>query len=303
MADTTLTHKVRNPKKLTNWLTIWTATVANATDENAYTITPSQNWNIPVTNINGISNDGDNTKFLNQTGQWTEPVDKDTTYTAGTGLKLNGTTFNHHNKVTAGTAGTSDATNGKTLDVPYIIYDAQGHITGSGTHEHTVNGFLTDSSPLNGSNISSGSISSSFLPKNEVNSDGIVKGPTVSDTYKVWGTDNWGNPQWKSISNSDLPDILASKLPSNTTTTDGIVSKPSTGAKNRVWGINNDNPAATGWYDIYYEYPILTSKDITYESNTEDFGGLLTIPSSVVIGCTWGDTTAGIGARKQFSNT
>ena len=38
----------------------------------------------------------------------------DTTYSAGTGLSLSGTTFNHSNSVTAGTVGTSSATNGAT---------------------------------------------------------------------------------------------------------------------------------------------------------------------------------------------
>ena len=63
----------------------------------------------------------------------------DTTYSAGTGLSLSGTTFNHSNSVTAGTVGTSSATNGATLAVPYITYDAQGHVTDSGTHTHTIN--------------------------------------------------------------------------------------------------------------------------------------------------------------------
>jgi len=71
------------------------------------------------------------------------PPTTDTTYAAGTGLSLSGTTFNHSNSVTAGTAGTSSATSGSTLAVPYVTYDAQGHITAVGTHTHTVTGFLT----------------------------------------------------------------------------------------------------------------------------------------------------------------
>ena len=69
----------------------------------------------------------------------------DTTYSAGTGLSLSGTTFNHSNSITAGTVGTSSATSGSTLSVPYVTYDAQGHITATGTHTHTVTGFLTSS--------------------------------------------------------------------------------------------------------------------------------------------------------------
>lgn len=67
----------------------------------------------------------------------------DTTYSAGTGLSLSGTTFNHSNSITSGTAGTSDATSGSTLAVPYVTYDAAGHVTAAGTHTHTVSGFLT----------------------------------------------------------------------------------------------------------------------------------------------------------------
>lgn len=67
-------------------------------------------------------------------------------YSAGTGLSLSGTTFNHSNSVTAGTIGTEAATSGSTLYVPYATYDAQGHITRKGTHTHTVTGFLTSSS-------------------------------------------------------------------------------------------------------------------------------------------------------------
>lgn len=63
-----------------------------------------------------------------------------TTYSAGTGLSLSGTTFNHSNSITAGTAGSSTATLGDTFDIPYVTYDAQGHITGAGNRQHTVTG-------------------------------------------------------------------------------------------------------------------------------------------------------------------
>lgn len=56
----------------------------------------------------------------------------------GSGLTMDSDTLNHSNSITAGTAGTSSATSGATLAVPYITYDAQGHITGKGTHTHTI---------------------------------------------------------------------------------------------------------------------------------------------------------------------
>lgn len=61
-------------------------------------------------------------------------TDNNTTYSAGTGLSLSGTTFNHSNSVTAGTASeggnSRTLTFGGTFKVPSVTYDAQGHITG-----------------------------------------------------------------------------------------------------------------------------------------------------------------------------
>lgn len=51
-------------------------------------------------------------------------TDTNTTYSAGTGLALDGTTINHSNSVTAKTSYVGSAT-----AVPRIQYDAQGHIT------------------------------------------------------------------------------------------------------------------------------------------------------------------------------
>lgn len=61
-------------------------------------------------------------------------VDTDTTYSAGTGLSLSGTTFNHSNSVTAKTTFSQNATLAPgyagTFKVYEPKYDAQGHITG-----------------------------------------------------------------------------------------------------------------------------------------------------------------------------
>lgn len=66
-------------------------------------------------------------------------TDTNTTYSAGTGLSLSGTTFNHASSVTAGTAGTSSATSGSAPAIPYVTVNATGHVTGYGTHTHTIN--------------------------------------------------------------------------------------------------------------------------------------------------------------------
>ena len=68
-------------------------------------------------------------------------TDTNTTYSAGTGLSLSGTTFNHKNSVTAGTAqgdASKTLTFGGTFTIPTVTYDAQGHITSKGTTTMTM---------------------------------------------------------------------------------------------------------------------------------------------------------------------
>ena len=71
---------------------------------------------------------------------------------AGSGITLtpdaanDKVTIAHTNSVTAGTIGSSEASSGVTLQVPYASYDATGHITGKGTHTHTVPAATTSTS-------------------------------------------------------------------------------------------------------------------------------------------------------------
>lgn len=51
MSNTTLTHKIRNPKQLSNWLELWTADIVDADN---YTIIPSDSWDFPI-NISSLS--------------------------------------------------------------------------------------------------------------------------------------------------------------------------------------------------------------------------------------------------------
>lgn len=113
---------------------------------------------------NGTSAYGSNIKgvFVNEQGEVTEcdysveksvPSDADftnTTYTAGSGLTLNETTFNHNNNVTPGTVGPSDIIEGAVINIPSITYDSEGHITGAETKTHTVSGFLTEHQDISG---------------------------------------------------------------------------------------------------------------------------------------------------------
>ena len=69
------------------------------------------------------------------------PASDNTTYKAGTGLSLSGTTFNHSNSITAGTAGVAEdytASWGASFAVPHITYDDQGHITAAGVRNITM---------------------------------------------------------------------------------------------------------------------------------------------------------------------
>lgn len=93
---------------------------------------------------------GTNIKTVNSNslvGSGNVSVGTITGVTAGSGLSGGGTsgsvTLNHSNSVTAGTIGSSSATSGSTVSIPYATYDSNGHITGKGTHTHTITGFFS----------------------------------------------------------------------------------------------------------------------------------------------------------------
>lgn len=155
----------------------------------------NQNTNSPVSIV---FQQGNNITLTPDTANKRITIDAtDTTYSAGSGLTLDGTTFKHSNSVSAKTAygststtasanngtitvtdvqydaqghitsttdrtitlsqdhtasniqrpdgnwtaGTNEATQGSTIDVPYLTVNSAGHITGFGTHVHTVTGF------------------------------------------------------------------------------------------------------------------------------------------------------------------
>ena len=145
--------------------------------------------------VDGINNkqdklvSGNNIKTINNTsllGSGNIEITTGSTYTQGTGISIVNNTINHSNSITAGTVGTSSATSGSTLAVPYINYDSEGHITGKGTHTHTVTGFLTsnDVTP-----------NYSQTGTDPINGTGVKKAldtlsiPTVTSTYTATGTD------------------------------------------------------------------------------------------------------------------
>lgn len=93
--------------------------------------------------------------------------------------------------VTAGTAGTSSATSGETLAVPYVTVNANGHVTGYGTHTHTISGFLTAetytgtvTSVGTGAGLTGGAITSSGTIKCNLNSETSLG--TIGTTSKLY---------------------------------------------------------------------------------------------------------------------
>lgn len=127
--------------------------------------------NLSVTKINGGAV-GDSPKFT------------DTTYSAGTGLALSGTTFNHSNSVTAQT----------TQKVYPIKIDAQGHISAYGTSPTTLSGYgITDAKIASGvitlgSNTITPLTSASTLDATKLS--GTIPSGCYTDTKNTAGTDD-----------------------------------------------------------------------------------------------------------------
>ena len=114
------------------------------------------------------------------------------TLAEGTGISLTDDTTNkkitigHSNSVTASTAGTSSATSGSTLAVPYITYDAQGHITATGTHTHTISGFVPTTRTVNGKALSADIADSDYVTSHSADS-GFYYRKWNSGTVEAWG--------------------------------------------------------------------------------------------------------------------
>ena len=125
--------------------------VASSADATSNTTTALTNGNVylnsvengSVTSSHKISGIGGTTVSTDPSGNIVikAPTSSSGTYSAGTGLSLSGTTFNHSNSVTAGTAqgdASKTLTFGGTFTVPTVTYDAQGHVTGKGTTTMTM---------------------------------------------------------------------------------------------------------------------------------------------------------------------
>lgn len=155
---------------------------------------------------------------------------KDTTYSAGSGLTLDGTTFKHSNSITAATVGTSTASEGKEIQVPYITYDAQGHITATGTHKHTVTGFSDSGHNHNGTylRLSGADVMTGDLTLNLGNNDRFIVfsySGTVNPAEYSWrtgvlgtgyGNENYYVVQYQNINTSSATWNTAFKIGQDT---------------------------------------------------------------------------------------
>lgn len=134
MATKTITHKVRNPLKLNEWIEVWTATTtgtATATEAANYKIEPSDNWEIPsdkvkITASPGIVALDNNTgkiisipfesssaSFLNSQGQWTTPqANISITGINGIGATYNNNTWSIGHNFTTSTPAAVDEESG-----------------------------------------------------------------------------------------------------------------------------------------------------------------------------------------------
>lgn len=119
----------------------------------------------------------------------------DTTYSAGTGLSLSGTTFNHSNSVTAGTVGSTAATSStdRTITIPYVTYDAQGHITKTGTHTHTITSYPEADLSWGGKNFSGsyGCIDAAMIPELGANRFAFLHAAGIEIEYSRDNGETW----------------------------------------------------------------------------------------------------------------
>ena len=98
-----------------------------------------------VVKLNGGSTEGSNMFTYNGSAAKTINIKP------GTAISISGTTIRHANVVTAGNAGPGanyTVNAGGSFTVPYVTYNAQGHITGSSNRTITLNSALGNFEPV-----------------------------------------------------------------------------------------------------------------------------------------------------------
>lgn len=222
-----------------------------------------------------------------------------TPYSAGTGLTLSNHEFNHSNSVTAGTAGTSSATSGSTLAVPYVTYDSEGHVTASGTHTHTINGFISDSTSQTANTVLAAPNGSAGSPtfRSLVAADipnlaaskitsgtlALARGGTASDNSAAAINKVFAGPSSGSAGNASFRSLVAADLPTVT------IAKGGTGATDRLNALKNltNQAVATPTYVL----------GITTSWATGGYTTIAQLTSTLGIACTrlWNGTLSSSG--------
>lgn len=121
-------------------------------------------------------------------------------YLANSAMTINGTSVSlggsfTTGSVTAGTAGTSSATSGYTLAVPYVTVNKYGVVTGYGTHTHTVNN-IPNSSLVNskvtiaGNAISLGGSLPAATLTTSLGLDALIAWYNSLKSYLTWDSAN-----------------------------------------------------------------------------------------------------------------
>lgn len=129
-------------------------------------------------------------RYLRSDGTWAVPPDTNTTYSGSGGISVSGTTISHSNSITAGNAGptaNSSPSFGGSFTVPYIAYDARGHITSRTNRTMTLPTPLTSlSSATSNTSVLGAKIVADEINRIDDNLSRLNKSPNMaSGTYSL----------------------------------------------------------------------------------------------------------------------
>jgi len=152
------------------------------------------------------------------------------------------------------------------VTIPYIIYDAQGHITGGGTHNHTITGFTTESDVNTLIGAAIGGISSfnvevvSSLPTTDIDTHTIYflsNSGTGTDIYDEY---MYINNAWEKIGSTQVD--LSGYVPTSRKINNKTLTADITLTASDVGALSNTSAAAS-----------ITATDISNWNAKSDFSG------------------------------